>query len=182
MRHLHNPKLKDISDFGMVSGIRWSIAQILLFIPNIVGQKIITDDIRNFWNAYDKIVLEKDTLKQVDLIKTINNHELDKISPKIVAIKPFKNGSKKVAAGVLHLSITFSQEMDTNSRSFDYGPLGEESLYTFRKIIGWSNNNKTFIYEVGVEPKRHYQFVIGSGFRDTKGISLKPYLVEFKTK
>ena len=30
-----NSSLKDISDFGMVSGIGWSIAQILSFIPNI---------------------------------------------------------------------------------------------------------------------------------------------------
>jgi hypothetical protein len=33
-----NSNLKDISDFGMVSGIGWSIAQVLSFIPNIVGQ------------------------------------------------------------------------------------------------------------------------------------------------
>ncbi|WP_164110239.1 MULTISPECIES: hypothetical protein [Sphingobacterium] len=33
-----NSKIKGISDFGMVSGIGWSIAQILSFIPNIVGQ------------------------------------------------------------------------------------------------------------------------------------------------
>lgn len=33
-----NFKLKNVSDFGMVSGIGWSIAQVLSFIPNIVGQ------------------------------------------------------------------------------------------------------------------------------------------------
>jgi len=33
-----NIKLKDISDFGRVSGIGWSISQVLSFIPNIVGQ------------------------------------------------------------------------------------------------------------------------------------------------
>lgn len=33
-----NPKLSRITDFGMVSGIGWSIAQVLSFIPNIVGQ------------------------------------------------------------------------------------------------------------------------------------------------
>jgi hypothetical protein len=33
-----NEKLKNISDFGMVSGIGWSIAQVLSFIPNMVGQ------------------------------------------------------------------------------------------------------------------------------------------------
>lgn len=33
-----NVKLKNISDFGMVSGIGWSIAQVLSFIPNYIGQ------------------------------------------------------------------------------------------------------------------------------------------------
>ncbi len=33
-----NPKLNTVSDFGMVSGIGWAIAQLLSFIPNIVGQ------------------------------------------------------------------------------------------------------------------------------------------------
>lgn len=33
-----NTKLKDISDFGMASGIGWSIAQVLSFIPNMTGQ------------------------------------------------------------------------------------------------------------------------------------------------
>lgn len=33
-----NSKLKSVSDVGIVSGIGWSIAQILSFIPNIVGQ------------------------------------------------------------------------------------------------------------------------------------------------
>ena len=33
-----NTKLASVTDFGMVSGIGWSIAQLLSFIPNIVGQ------------------------------------------------------------------------------------------------------------------------------------------------
>lgn len=33
-----NKKLGNISDFGMVSGIGWSIAQVMSFIPTIVGQ------------------------------------------------------------------------------------------------------------------------------------------------
>lgn len=33
-----NIKLTNISDFGMISGIGWSIAQVLSFIPNFVGQ------------------------------------------------------------------------------------------------------------------------------------------------
>lgn len=33
-----NAALKDISDFGLVTGIGWAIAQLLSFIPNMVGQ------------------------------------------------------------------------------------------------------------------------------------------------
>lgn len=33
-----NMKLSNVSDFGMISGIGWSIAQVLSFIPNQVGQ------------------------------------------------------------------------------------------------------------------------------------------------
>ncbi len=35
------------------------------------GQKIIAGDVYNFWNAYDKIVAEKDTAQQLNLIKTL---------------------------------------------------------------------------------------------------------------
>ncbi len=33
-----NPKLAEIKDFGMVAGIGWSIAQVLSFVPNYIGQ------------------------------------------------------------------------------------------------------------------------------------------------
>lgn len=33
-----NVRLKDVSDFGMVAGIGWSIAQVLSFAPHVVGQ------------------------------------------------------------------------------------------------------------------------------------------------
>ncbi len=45
---------------------------IILFIPAFCcGQKIITDDINNFWIAYDSIAVEKDSLKQLDLIRKL---------------------------------------------------------------------------------------------------------------
>lgn len=33
-----NPKLSGINDFGMITGIGWSIAQVLSFITNYIGQ------------------------------------------------------------------------------------------------------------------------------------------------
>jgi len=131
---------------------------------------------------------EKELIKFVEKSKYFDKklayyrNELDKISPKIISISPFKNGSKEVKAGIIQISITFSQEMNTETRSFDYGPLGEEYIYEFRNIIGWSNDNKTFSFEVYVEPNRKYQFVVGSSFRNKNEVRLKPYLVEFKTK
>lgn len=45
---------------------------VLLLIPIIsFSQKIITSDIDNFWNAYDKIIVEKDSVKQLNLIQTL---------------------------------------------------------------------------------------------------------------
>lgn len=56
----------------------------LLIIPLFsFGQKIITDDIANFWHAYDKIVLEKDSVKQLNLINTLY---IDKGTPGLAGI------------------------------------------------------------------------------------------------
>jgi hypothetical protein len=33
-----NPKLHSVKDYGMITGIGWSIAQLLSFIPNYIGQ------------------------------------------------------------------------------------------------------------------------------------------------
>ncbi len=107
--------------------------------------------------------------------------QLAKISPKIVAIKPFKNGSKTVESGIIQVAITFSEEMDSTAIGFNYGPLGADYFYEYRKIIGWSNANKTFTFEIALAPNRLYQFVVESTFQNTKGIKLQPYLVEFET-
>ncbi|RZL35097.1 MAG: hypothetical protein EOP00_30400, partial [Pedobacter sp.] len=45
---------------------------ILLILPfSGFSQKIISDDVTNFWKAYDKVILEKDSVKQLQLIKTL---------------------------------------------------------------------------------------------------------------
>ena len=134
------------------------------------------------YNNENELIKFVEKSKYFDKKLAYYRNELDKISPKIISISPFKNGSKEVKAGIIQISITFSQEMNTETRSFDYGPLGEEYIYEFRNIIGWSNDNKTFSFEVSVEPNRKYQFVVGSSFRNKNEIRLRPYLVEFNTK
>ena len=107
----------------------------------------------------------------------------EKKQPKVLSISQIENGSKNVKSGVIQYSINFSQEMDTNFRGFDYGPLGEQAIYKFKKLIGWSNNNKTLTIEIEVAPNKKYQVTIQGkgGFRNKDGVFAKPYLFEFET-
>jgi len=49
--------------------ILFSFLFISLFSFGQQEQKIVTSDIDNFWNAYDKIIEEIDSLKQVALLE-----------------------------------------------------------------------------------------------------------------
>ncbi|MBL7921981.1 MAG: Ig-like domain-containing protein [Bacteroidia bacterium] len=108
-------------------------------------------------------------------------NEYENQRPKVLSIIPFENGNQKVKAGVIQISINFSEEMDPNHRGFDYGPLGENFIYKFKQLVGWSNNNKTITIEVEIEPNKQYQALITNRFRNKNGIALKPYLIDFKT-
>ena len=105
----------------------------------------------------------------------------DKKRPTVTGVTPLTNDAK-IKGGVIELAINFSEEMDTNFRGFDYGPLGEDHVYKFRKLIGWSNNNRTLTLEVEVAPNRKYQTYITSTFRNKEGIRLVPFLIQFETE
>lgn len=102
--------------------------------------------------------------------------------PKVVAIKPFENGSQKVSSKTSQITVEFSHTMDQNTRNFDYGPLGEEAVVRFKKLVGYAEDGKAITFEIQkLEPSKQYQLTIGSGFRDENGMPLKPYLIDFKT-
>jgi len=48
----------------MVKNIITLFCIFLLSIPRLLGQEVVTTDIDNFWNAYDKITVTADTLQQ----------------------------------------------------------------------------------------------------------------------
>jgi hypothetical protein len=106
--------------------------------------------------------------------------DYNKKRPAVISVLPL-NKSKKIKPGLVQLTITFSQEMDTNFRGFGYGPLGENYSYKFKKLIGWSNNNKTLTIEVEVAPNRKYQVLVNNYFRNKDGFRLNPFLLEFET-
>lgn len=108
-------------------------------------------------------------------------NDYEKKRPLVAAVKPFLE-TNAVKPGLLQIDVNFSEEMDTTFRGFDFGPKGEDYVYEFKRILGWSTDGKTFSYEVIVKPKRTYQFLITNGFRNRKGIRLKPFLVEFTTE
>lgn len=106
--------------------------------------------------------------------------EYNKKRPAVINVDPLQK-DKLINPGLVQVSITFSEPMDTNFRGFDYGPLGEKHIYRLKRIIGWTNNDKTFTIEVEVDANKKYQTYISSNFRNKQGIRLKPYLIEFDT-
>lgn len=130
---------------------------------------------------------EKEVERIVDLTKLFPKtlealfEDYEKQRPTVVSLTPFENSSQHVKPGVVQISINFSEEMDTNHRGFDYGPLGENHIYQFRKLIGWSNDNKTITVEVEVEANKQYQVLITNRFKNKNGFALKPFLIDFKT-
>lgn len=107
--------------------------------------------------------------------------QYQKNRPKVVAIKPFENGAKYVNPNIKEMAITFSTKMDTRFRGFELGELGEEHVVRVQNIVGWSDDEKTFTFEVDLEPNKHYQLVISNGFSGVNGVDLEDYLVEFWT-
>lgn len=80
------------------------------------------------------------------------------------------------------LTIHFSQKMDTRFRNFQLGPLGEENVIRIKDFQGFSEDGKSVSFGIEkLEPSKKYQIVVGSGFRNTEGIPLIPYLIEFET-
>ena len=89
---------------------------------------------------------------------------------------------KKMSVSVKVITINFSEAMDKRFRNFELGPLGKDNILTIKKMLGFSEDGRTLTFEVELNRSKHYQLVVGDGFRGIKGISLKPYLIDFATK
>lgn len=116
--------------------------------------------------------------------KSIKKYEnkFEKARPKVLNIKPFKNGDKKVASNITEITVEFSTEMDKNRRNFEFGPLGEEAAMKIKRVVGFSDDEKSISFEIEpLRPNKRYQLEIGGGFRDKTNLSLKPYLIDFTT-
>ncbi|GGE54231.1 hypothetical protein EV200_102527 [Pedobacter psychrotolerans] len=108
-----------------------------------------------------KRAYEKNRPSVINGIVTKSEHEIDSLNYKI--------------------TVKFSKPMDKRYRSFEQGPLGQDSSMRIKKVIGFSEDGKSAEFEVELKPNKRYQLVIGEGFRDLNGARIKPYLIDFKT-
>jgi hypothetical protein len=109
--------------------------------------------------------------------------EFEIFRPTVSRITQFKNGDKNVNPKITEITIEFSKPMNDRYRNFEIGPLGEKNALHFKKFKGMSEDKKSITFEIALEPKQQYQIIVNSGFRsnDTYALSLKPYLIDFKT-
>ncbi|AQY21048.1 hypothetical protein AB406_2343 [Riemerella anatipestifer] len=141
-----------------------------------------------------KEMIELDYNDESELIKFVEKSEyfdkplnlykeaFEKSRPKVESIDKIQNKSTSVQTDIDVLTIHFSQKMDTRFRNFQLGPLGEKNIIRIKDFQGFSEDGKSVSFGIEkLEPLKKYQIVVGSGFRNTEGIPLIPYLIEFKT-
>lgn len=140
-----------------------------------------------------KEMIELDYNHESDLIKFVEKsryfdrpllqykNEFDKKRPTVTGIKEFDNGSQQVSARNRTFTILFSEEMNPDRRNFELGPLGESNLLRITKVIGFSDDKRSFTFEANTEPAKRYQIVVNFGFVSKENYPLIPYLIDFKT-
>jgi uncharacterized protein YjaZ len=105
----------------------------------------------------------------------------EKSRPKVVRISQFKNKSQNVDPNIKTITLNFSKPMDKNYRGFDFGPLGENNVLRVQKVIGFSEDGKSFSFEVEIKPNQRYQSIVSNNFCDKNGVALQPYLIDITT-
>lgn len=144
---------------------------------NLAISEMITLDNNNPSALYQFV--DRSGYFEKPISKLYREYENDR--PKVLGIKEFKNGSKKVDPNLMQVTIKFSAKMDKRYRNFELGPLGETNLLKIKAFTGFSDDGYSASFSVALKPSKQYQLVLGSGFRNENGIPLKPYLIEFTT-
>lgn len=109
--------------------------------------------------------------------------DYERIRPTVIDMKLSEAVGENglVPSGPLTVTLTFSEEMDKKFRGFDFGPLGESHVLRISKVIGFSDDGRSFRFETELQPGNHYQSTATVNFRNKDGIRLKPFLIDLKT-
>lgn len=105
----------------------------------------------------------------------------EKSRPTVLTIEPSVNDDENVSSTLKKITLHFSTPMNKEHRGFDLGPLGVENVLRVQNVIGFSEDGKSFAFEVELEPNKKYQSLVTNRFVSEGGVPLKPFLINFKT-
>ena len=105
-------------------------------------------------------------------------------APKVVDTSP-KAGDVNVDPATSELTITFDREMTPDS----YSIVKNTTIGQFPELVGKpviSGDKKTYTQKIKLQPKTNYYISVNSSqytnFKDSKGVSATPYVLEFETR
>lgn len=101
--------------------------------------------------------------------------------PKVIRVDEVTNGRSDISPTITTITLHFSQAMNDKFADFDFGPLGREHVLWVQKRIGFSEDGRSYKFEVKMEPGRHYQLKAPDYFRNAEGYAMEPYLIDFTT-
>ena len=126
-------------------------------------------------------IVDESKLLPIPISQIYNDYESKR--PIVVEIKEFENGNMNVNPDTRSITIIFSEPLSGIQDGLDFGELGKDYYPKVNNATRkWGEDNKSYSFNVDLEPNKKYQMVIGSNFRLSNGIRLKPYVIEFKTK
>ncbi len=147
---------------------------------------------KNKQKAIEELI-ELDYSNEADVERIINDSgffdakvqkmydDFEKSRPTVTSISPLHTKSEKLDPKTKQITLYFSEPMNKELRGFDFGPLGEEYVLRVQKVIGFSEDGKSFTFEIELKPNRKYQTLITNNFTSQKGIPLKPFLIDIET-
>ena len=101
--------------------------------------------------------------------------------PIVIRMEPFSNGDSLVDPAITQIRVVFSKPMNSKHYSLDVGEKGKEA-FPITSVQGYSDST-TIVLQVNLQPHHDYQFILtDKNFRSEEGYSLKPYLVQFRTR
>ena len=107
--------------------------------------------------------------------------DYEKQRPTVVAVTPFTNGSKQVKAGLVHVTVHFSEPLNGYNTGVDFGP-GGEKVFPKMSNRSWGADGKSWSFDLQLEAGKHYEILISNNFRKASQVRLKPYLLSFDTE
>lgn len=133
------------------------------------------------YNYGDDVAAWVDALQFFDAPLADLRDDYEASRPRVHSMAPIANGDTRVDYTLNSLVISFNKPIDPRYFKNSSGPLGKQAALDIRKVE-ISPDGRFVTLNVRLQPNTKYQLVLDEGYRNTQGIPLMPYLIEFKTK